>query len=121
MTFTVIVCGGRTYDNAALVEKELDELSYINGPLTVVQGGASGADDLAKRWCYKQGPSTLYRMYNEPADWKAHGRAAGPKRNQRMLDEYRPDMVLAFPGGSGTADMIRRAKLFGVKVHAVCE
>jgi hypothetical protein len=50
------------------------------------------------------------------ADWDANGKAAGPLRNQRMLEAFNPDMVLAFPGGRGTADMVRKAKRRGVKV-----
>jgi hypothetical protein len=42
-------------------------------------------------------------------DWKTHGKAGGPIRNQMMLDDYKPQVVIAFPGGSGTADMVRRA------------
>jgi len=49
------------------------------------------------------------------ADWKL-GKKAGPLRNQRMIDEGRPDLVVAFPGGKGTADMVRRAEAAGVKV-----
>jgi hypothetical protein len=51
------------------------------------------------------------------AQWKKHGRAAGPIRNQRMLDKGKPDLVVAFPGGRGTADMIRRAERAGVPVR----
>ena len=44
------------------------------------------------------------------ADWEKHGKAAGAIRNQQMLDDYHPDAVIAFPGGRGTADMIKRAR-----------
>jgi hypothetical protein len=44
------------------------------------------------------------------ADWISLGRKAGPIRNQRMLEEGKPDLVMAFPGGRGTADMVRRGK-----------
>jgi hypothetical protein len=54
-----------------------------------------------------------------PADWKTHGKAAGFIRNQRMLDEGKPDLVLGFPGGSGTADMCSRAERAGVRVVRV--
>ncbi len=50
--------------------------------------------------------------------WERHGRAAGVIRNQAMLD-YGIDLVLAFPGGRGTADMVRRARSAGVAVAAV--
>ena len=50
-----------------------------------------------------------------PADWKVRGRAAGHIRNQQMLDEGRPHLVVAFPGGRGTADMVRRARAAGIE------
>ena len=46
------------------------------------------------------------------------GHCGGPKRNQMMLDQ-KPDIVLAFPGGRGTADMIARAEQAGVEVVKV--
>jgi ABC-type sugar transport system substrate-binding protein len=36
-----------------------------------------------------------------------------------MLDEGKPDIVVAFPGGTGTADMVRRARKAGVVVIEV--
>ena len=53
-----------------------------------------------------------------PADWEKWDTAAGPKRNQMMLDQ-KPDIILAFPGGRGTADMIARAEQAGVEVVKV--
>ena len=81
---------------------------------TVVHGGARGADTLAglvaKR--LKLG----VEVYQ--ADWKTYGKAAGAIRNQQML-ESGVDAVLAFPGGKGTADMVRRARKVGVEVLEV--
>jgi len=48
-----------------------------------------------------------------------HGRAAGPVRNAQMLAEGKPDFVVAFPGGRGTADMCKQARARGVKVVEV--
>lgn len=112
----VLVCGGRDYRDRAAVFTALDELQQRHGRLTVIQGGAPGADEMARAWC---GRAPSVHMINEPADWKAHGRAAGPIRNQRMLEDHRPDLVLAFPGGRGTADMVRRAKAAGVPVREI--
>jgi UDP-N-acetylmuramoylalanine-D-glutamate ligase len=53
------------------------------------------------------------------ADWDTHGKAAGPIRNKRMLDEGKPDLVVAFPGGRGTANMISQARKAGVEVIEV--
>ena len=47
------------------------------------------------------------------------GKKAGPLRNQRMLDEGKPDLVVAFPGGGGTKDTVRRAVQAGVIIHDV--
>lgn len=51
--------------------------------------------------------------------WKDHGKAAGPIRNQLMLDDFKPDLVVAFPGGKGTADMVKKAQDAGVTVILV--
>ena len=109
----ILVCGGRDYADRARVWQELDAWRAKHGRLVVIQGGARGADEHARTWAYLQ--SSVY-LINEPADWKKDGRRAGPIRNQRMIDDHRPDWVLAFPGGSGTADMVRRAEKAGLKV-----
>lgn len=81
----------------------------------VIHGAARGADTLAHEWAaHHEIPVDVY-----PADWQAHGRAAGPIRNARMLEEGKPDVVVAFKGGRGTADMVRRARASGVPVVEV--
>jgi hypothetical protein len=110
----VLVCGGRDYSDRETAWRELDNLhnaAPFNG-LIIIQGGAPGADALAREWCADR----KVMFINETADWKKHGRAAGPIRNQLMLDKYRPDLVLAFPGGRGTADMTQRAEAARVPV-----
>ncbi len=105
----LLVCGGRTYDDAKAVYRSLDTLN----PDVVIHGGANGADTLADNWAEDNGKEI--EVFE--ADWDRHGRAAGPIRNQAMLDEGRPDAVLAFPGGPGTEDMIARAKRAGLHVY----
>lgn len=73
----------------------------------------AGADALAALWSAKIGLSSHAR-YN--ADWSLYGKAAGPIRNQRMIDKGKPDLVVAFPGGRGTADLVQRAEVAGVPV-----
>jgi len=107
---TVLVCGGRNYADTLAVKRVLDALPR---PVRIVSGGASGADHLAEQWAISVGADLVV----EPADWKTHGRAAGPIRNQKMLDEHKPDEVIAFPGGKGTEDMKRRAAKAGVPVR----
>jgi hypothetical protein len=79
---------------------------------TLIAGGARGADTLAYEWAQARGiPAVVYK-----ADWAKLGRAAGPIRNQRMLGEGNPNLVIAFPGGRGTANMVRLAREAGVEV-----
>lgn len=108
----VIVCGGRDFTDEDAVFGALD-LYVAPGRDIVIQGGAGGADRLAREWCRQR----LCRYENYPADWTTHGRAAGPIRNQQMIDEGRPTKVIAFPGGRGTADMIRRARAAGIAIY----
>jgi len=111
----VLVCGGRDYGNITRVTQELDALART-ATLTIIEGGATGADEIAREWSRRYGRGYLYTMR---ADWEGHGKAAGPIRNQKMLDVYKPDLVLAFPGGRGTADMVARAKAAGVPVKCI--
>lgn len=108
---TVLVCGGRDFTDFKLVSAELAKLK----PARVVAGCARGADHLALAWAEISGVD--WKRYY--ANWNIHGPAAGPIRNQRMLESERIDLVLAFPGGRGTADMVRRAKAKGVAVRTV--
>jgi hypothetical protein len=114
----VLVCGGRDFNDASLVYSTLSELQRERGPISVlIHGAATGADTLAAAW----GNDYLGRscVHHYPAEWLKHGKAAGPIRNQQMLDEGKPDIVIAFPGGRGTADMVRRAMAAGIEVLIV--
>lgn len=109
----VLVCGGRDFSNKHQLYTELDRIHAETPISCIIEGGAAGADYLAARWSVR---ANLNDHARYPADWTMHGRAAGPIRNQRMLDEGKPDLVVAFPGGRGTADMVRRAEKAGVPV-----
>lgn len=110
----VLICGGREWTDGAAIQRELAKLA---GAALVVEGGARGADRLARHAADALGIPTRTFF----ADWLRYGRAAGPLRNQQMLDEGRPDLVLAFHAdlarSKGTADMVRRARKAGVLVQ----
>lgn len=108
----VLVCGGRDYRDRATFVATMDRLDSLYQFTTVIHGMARGADHEAEVW----GVSRDKTMMRFPADWDASGRAAGPLRNQAMIDEGRPDIVVAFPGGRGTADMVARARKAGLLV-----
>jgi hypothetical protein len=120
----ILVCGGRDFDDWDLLHSTLYNIWNQQEDLTqdfyIIEGGAIGADFLARVWAkYMNVGHGFFHAVEFPADWKTHGKAAGPIRNQKMLDEGKPDLVVAFPGGVGTADMVRRAKKAGVKVIEV--
>lgn len=108
-----LVCGGRHYRGPAQVHTALDRIHAKRAIAVLMEGGATGVDRYAFEWACANQPITCERW---AADWRKYGRAAGPIRNQQMLDEGKPDVVIAFPGGAGTADMVRRARAAGVEV-----
>jgi predicted Rossmann-fold nucleotide-binding protein len=80
-------------------------------PFVLLTGGATGADTLAARWAKEHNvPCEVY-----PANWQLHGRAAGFVRNVEMI-KTGIDMLIAFPGGTGTAHMMIACLKHGIKV-----
>jgi hypothetical protein len=131
----VLVCGGRTFGmprrGVSEAEKAEEErrITYQRDRLTtildaavkrlglteIIHGAAPGADTLASEWAATNGiPDRGF-----PAETDRYGKTAVPLRNQRMLDEGRPDLVIAFIGGDETRDMVERAKAVGLTVHAI--
>jgi len=102
MKTKILITGGRDFTDVNFIDSVLDKI-YIdcNGEIFLILGGASGADTLAEGWaCHKKVNHTV--LY---AEWKKYGRyRAGPIRNKEMADE-RPEFAIAFPGGTGTANM----------------
>lgn len=113
----VLVCGSRHLANLDLAWNWLEDNARdlcaeatgrdSNAQIThVIEGGARGADEAARCWARASG----IPMLTFTPDWDRYGRQAGPIRNTQMLAEGRPDAVIAFPGGVGTADMVRKAR-----------
>lgn len=108
----ILVCGGRDYQNGAVVWRELDAIHAATPITALMQGGASGADRLAKEWAATKPEIQRYVCH---AYWWKFGPRAGPIRNRRMI-EWKPDLVVAFPGGKGTQNMITLAREAGIEV-----
>jgi len=99
----VLVTGGRTYTHQSHVYRTLDAVHSIDPIEVVIEGGAKGADTLAYKWAEEHDVDS----YRVRAKWDDEGLAAGHKRNARMLEVLGlPDMLIAFPGGKGTAGMV---------------
>lgn len=112
MTRTIIAGGRDLPENKGLwwfLSKAHNDI----GISEVVCGGARGGDTIGRQWAEDRGiPVKMF-----PADWKTHGRAAGPIRNQQMADYA--EALIALPGGRGTADMVERAQKKGLRVVKV--
>jgi hypothetical protein len=115
--FRLLVCGGREYCDTANLVLALDKIHAKHPEMLLIHGAAPGADSMAVIWAADHAVS----LQPFPADWKQHGRAAGPIRNQQMIDKGKPDAVVSFPGGRGTADMMRRASSAGIMVWEPCK
>lgn len=121
MATRIIVCGGRDNTHWGRIHSVLDGIvatvRVLEGDpyVSIATGGALGADAIAASWARRCGV-----MHVEfPADWDTYGKAAGPIRNRQMLREFKPRLVVAFPGGDGTADMVGAAREAGVPVVEV--
>lgn len=113
----ILVCGGRQYTNRKKIHQVLDALKQHYGDIYIISGAATGADMLVIKWSIAN--DVKYKAY--PAEWTKYGKAAGPIRNQQMLDEEKPNIVVAFPGGKGTLDMVKRSMRSEIQVFNVLE
>lgn len=111
----VLVCGGRDFRDVVLMGRVMKQVHLERNITCVIHGDYRGADrhaDIWARW-------NRIAVEPYPAKWKEQGRAAGPIRNRRMIDEGKPDLVVAFPGHDGTNDMIEAALEAGIEVMVV--
>lgn len=112
-----LFCGSRDWAFEGIIGIRLEEVwktaqkefhAKVPSDLVILHGGAPGADTMAGKLAEERG----FTVQVELADWKTHGRAAGPIRNRKMLDR-RPDIVYAFLRGDnsrGTLDTISEAE-----------
>lgn len=116
-----LVCGGRRGPDPRLIWSTLTRLLEERGPpQAVIHGGARGTDGIAAQWARRRlGGDAVIREPVTDEEWHRFGKAAGPMRNQRMIDRHRPTLVIAFPGNTGTADMVGRAERAGLPVIVI--
>lgn len=112
----ILVCGGRDFSDRDFVYQTLEECrQWFAEQFCIIVGGAKGADKLGRDWAESLGVCCI--VVNAP--WNFYGLSAGSIRNRWMLNFCKPDLVIAFPGGNGTADMKRIALAAGVPVYAL--
>lgn len=106
----VLICGDRHWNDFKTIREFIKKLMLENVELIIIEGGCRGADAISAYVARDWGIGVI----EEKADWFKQGKVAGPIRNQRMLDCYKPDLVVAFhndiENSKGTKDMLKRAK-----------
>lgn len=109
----ILVCGSRYFNDYKKMKEVLDEYEISE----IIEGEARGADLLARKY----GEEREIQVHPFPALWDKYGRAAGQIRNAQMLNEGRPDFVIAFrgPNSRGTQNMIDQANKAGVPVRII--
>ena len=113
MKSRVLICGGRDYEEAVLFESVMNSLRHLFAPkLCIIEGGAKGADRLARQWAHTNGVPCL----TVEANWEVYGARAGTLRNTWMLEFAMPDLVIAFPGGAGTNNMLMQTRKQGLDI-----
>mgnify|MGYP001560572228 CR=1 FL=1 len=117
MTVRALVYGSRTWTDRTVIR---EFIASLPSDAVVIHGGADGADSIAGQAAEMRGLQVVvYR-----ALWFAHGRAAGPIRNQRMIDEGQPTIARGYRRGfnsPGTDDMTRRLERAGIPHNVVME
>lgn len=119
----VLVTGGRDYTDEAALFAALDALAQRHAITCIIHGACvdkrtgklCGADKIAEDWAI----SREIPYCGMPARWTPEGRAAGPLRNDRMIKLWRPEVVVAAPGGDGTASCVGIARAAGIEVIEV--
>ncbi len=108
----IIVCGSRNYDNKEVLEDSLKYLHQMHNITHLWHGNANGADKMAGEWAKKY---PEIKVHPTRAEWSRYGRGAGPIRNKAMLGNG-IELVIAFPGGIGTSNMIKQAEKASIEV-----
>jgi len=103
----LLICGGRDYADYDAFTRAMNRLPFK--PSIVIEGGATGADRMGRQWAISKG----IHYATVPALWDAYGLSAGGRRNSAMII-LSPDYCVAFPGGTGTADMVRQCEKYNV-------
>lgn len=119
MQHVVCVAGSREFRDASklreVMAKVHDRIVSAGYTPKYIGGGAEGADKLGKEWAVQHG----FDYTEFPANWKEHGRAAGPIRNRQMA-AVAQELIAFWDGKSpGTGHMIASAKRHGIPVQVI--
>lgn len=108
-----IIAGCRDMNDWGIVMQAIENSGFGPGTTEVVSGGAQGVDYIGEGLAEKSGVP----VKRFPADWKKHGRAAGPIRNREMA-QYADRLIAVWDGkSSGTKNMIEEMQKLGKPIY----
>jgi hypothetical protein len=111
----VLVTGGRDFKDTKKLVEVLFLIHEVTPFTAIIEGGATGADRIARTFAtFMDIPIETY-----DAEWDKYGNGAGPIRNKKMIEEGKPNLVVAFSGGKGTANMVKQAQAAGLRVMEI--
>lgn len=117
LTHRVLVAGGRDYADWERVRDALDSLHKKTSIQVLAHGDCrTGADALASRWA----EDNAIQLIKYPAPWRK-GDKAGPQRSKFMIDDFKPSLVLLFPGNRGTMGVLRLARARKIPIVSISE
>jgi len=108
----ILICSGRFYADTKTVTRVLDVYARSHKMNVLIHGGHQALGGIIESWARE----IDIHLIRYPANWARYGKYAELRRNLFMLEDSRPDLVLAFPGGEDTAECIKIAQRAGIKV-----
>lgn len=108
----LLVCGGRHLDDARFVRAELSRLHAVNPITVLIHGGHIVLGTVLEDWAREN----IIHVVRYPSNWQHLGKRADIIRNAFMIDDSRPDCLLALPGGRNTLDLVYRARSAGIPI-----
>lgn len=116
----VIIAGSRHFRDQAVLNAAMDVADACGiVPTLVLSGCAQGVDRMGERWAEHRHRNPRPAVERHPAEWEKHGKAAGPMRNSEMVNNADALVALWDGESSGTADILRKARVRGLRIVCV--
>ncbi|WP_248805026.1 DUF2493 domain-containing protein [Pseudomonas sp. MWU13-2100] len=111
----VLICAGRYYLNAAMCRKALEAYHQTRRISVLIHGGNQFLGSEVEDWARENGT----HLVRYPSNWQLYGKQAERRRNQFMLTDSEPELVIAFPGGHDTEELLAQAKAMNIEIRSI--
>ncbi|WP_248796318.1 DUF2493 domain-containing protein [Pseudomonas sp. MWU13-2105] len=111
----VLICAGRYYLDTAMCRKVLEAYHRYRAISVLIHGGNQFLGSEIEDWARENGA----HLVRYPSNWQLFGKQAERRRNQFMLMDSDPELVIAFPGGSDTEELVAQAKAMNIEIRSI--